>query len=158
MTENDHALDLYHILKRKFDMNEHPLTAWSTDNEKRFYYIQETLKEKDGYDETLEYVFVDVFQRYGVLGSGWGLDEESLYWIDHDEGLTKLENPKRSFLEIRGIDKNWESAGGEGIMRYFGLFVEVDYELPLTENGRMLSLHFSLAEDDGEEEAFFSII
>lgn len=185
MTENDHALDLYYILKRKFDTREHPLTAWSADSGKLFYYIQETLKVEDGYeyfylnrrnsrvnlyvkdrtaygltlqntpsedDETLEYVFADVFQRYGILGSGWGLDEESLYWIDHDERLTELENPKRSFLEVRGIDENWEYAGDEGIMRYFGLLAEADYELPLTENGRMLSLHFSLAKEDGEED------
>ena len=184
MTEDDHALDLYHILKRKFDSKEHPLTAWSADNGKLFYYIQETQEEEDGYkysclyhrsskvnlyvkdrtaygltllnapskdDETLEYVFIDVFQRYGMLWSGWGLDEESLYWIDHDKRLTELENPKRSFLEVRGIDRNWESAGDKGIMRYFGLLTEADYELPLTENGRMLSLHFSLAEDDEKE-------
>lgn len=190
MTENDYALDLYYILKRKFDTKEHPLTAWSTDNGKMFYYIQETLKEEDGYefsclnsrnsrvnlyvkdrtaygltllnaplegdDETLEYVFHDVFRHYGILQGGWGMDEENLYWIDHDVRLTELENPKRSFLEVRGIDENWEAAGDEGIMRYFGLLVEADYELPLTENGRMLSLHFSLAKDDGEEEVSFS--
>ena len=190
MTENDHALDLYHILKRRFDTKEHPLTAWCADNGKLFYYIQETLIEEGGYefaslqsrnsrinlyvkdrtaygltlmnapseddDETLEYVFEDVFQRYGTLWSGWGLDEENLYWIDHDERLTELENPKRSFLEVRGIDENWEEAGDEGIMRYFGLLVEADYELPLTEYGRMLSLHFSLAEEDGKEAISFS--
>ena len=190
MTENDHALDLYYVLKRRFDTNEHPLTAWSADKGKMFHYIQETRVEEDGYefsrlqsrssrvnlyvkdrvaygltlmnasseddDETLEYVFVDVFQCHGSLGSGWGLDEESLYWIDHDERLTELENPKRSFLEVRGIDENWEYAGDEGIMRYFGLLMEADYELPLTENGRMLSLHFLLAEEDEKEEASFS--
>ncbi|MDE7197666.1 MAG: LysM peptidoglycan-binding domain-containing protein [Lachnospiraceae bacterium] len=190
MTENDHALDLYHVLKRKFDTKEHPLSAWSVDNGKLFYYIQETMQEEDGYElfylhgrnskvnlyvkdrtaygltllnppsegdnETLEYLFVDIFQHYGALGSGWGLDEESLYWIDHEERLTELENPKRSFLEVRGIDENWESAGDEGIMRYFGLLVEADYELPLTEDGRMLSLHFSLAGEDENEEITFS--
>lgn len=190
VTENDHALDLYRVLKRKFDTEEQPLTAWSADNGKLFRFIQETTDEIDGYefsclqsrsskvnlyvkdrtaygltllnapseddDETLEYVFDDVFKRYGDDGSGWGLDEESLYWIDHEERLTELENPKRSFLEVRGIDENWESAGDEGIMRYFGLLVEADYELPLTEDGRMLSLHFSLAEDDEQEEVFVS--
>ncbi len=190
MTENDYALDLYNILKRKFDTKEHPLTAWSADNGKMFYFMQETLEDVDGYelscldrrsskvnlyvkdrtaygltlinaplesdDETLGYVFYDVFQHYGVLWSGWGLDEERLYWIDHDERLTELENPKRSFLEVRGIDENWESAGDKGIMRYFGLLAEADYELPLTEDGRMLSLHFSLAQDGEEEEASFS--
>ena len=183
MTENDHALDLYNNLKRRFGTEEHPLTAWGVDNGKMFQFIQETRKEEDGYelislqsrsskvnlfvkdrsafgltllnapsegdDETLEYVFKDVFQRYGDSGSGWGLDEESLYWIDHNERLTELEEPKRSFREVRGIDENWED---EGIMRYFGLLVEAEYELPLTESGRMLSLHFSLAEEDGEEE------
>ncbi len=185
MTENDHALDLYHLLKRKFDTEEHPLTAWSADNGKMFYFCQETMEKEDGYeysclysqnskvnlyvkdrtaygltllngpskyDDTLEYVFLDVFQRYGFSG-GWGLDEESLYWIDHDERLTELENPKRSFLEVRGIDESWEEAGDEGIMRYFGLLTEAEYELPLTENGRMISLHFSLAEEDGKEDA-----
>ena len=29
MTENNCALDLYYILKRRFDAKEHPLTAWS---------------------------------------------------------------------------------------------------------------------------------
>ncbi|NBH28968.1 hypothetical protein D3Z60_25475 [Lachnospiraceae bacterium] len=186
MTENNCALDLYYILKKRFDAKEHPLTAWSTDNGKLFYYIQETLKEEDGHefsylynrnsrvnlyvkdhmaygltllnrlseedDETLEYVFDDIIQRYGILGSGWGLDEENLYWADHDTRLTELENPKRSFLEVRGISEDWEFAGDEGIMRYFGLLMEADYELPLTEDGRMLSLHFSLAKEDGEEE------
>lgn len=186
MTENDHALDLYHVLKRKFDTKEQPLTAWSADDGKMFHFIQETMDEIDGYefsclqsrrskinlyvkdraaygltllnaplegdDETLEYVFDDVFQRYGDDGSGWGLDEESLYWIDHEERLTELSDPKRSFWEVRGIDENWESSGDEGIMRYFGLLVEADYELPLTENGRMLSLHFSLAPEDGDLE------
>ena len=186
MTEDDHALDLYQTLKRKFDTDVHPLTVWSADNGKLFRFIQETLKEEDGYeltylhsrsskvnlyvkgrtaygltllnapseddDETLEYVFEDLFQRYGDQGSGWGLDEENLYWIDHDERLSELDNPKRRFLEVRGIDENWEYAGDEGIMSYFGLLLEADYELPLTEDGRMLSLHFSLAEEDGKEE------
>ena len=153
MTENDHALDLYYTLRRKFDTKEHPLSAWSADNGKLFHYVQETLEEEDGYefsylcdrnsrvnlyvkdrtayglillnrpaedDETLEYVLEDVFQRYSarVLHGGWGLDEESLYWIDHEERMTELEDPKRSFREVRGIDKNWED---EGIMSYFGL-------------------------------------
>ena len=106
-------------------------------------------------DETPGYVFEDVFQRYGAQGSGWGLSEENLYWIDHDERLTELENPKRSFREVRGIDENWESAGDEGIMRNFGLLVEADYELPLTENGRMLSLHFSLVEEEDTELRYY---
>lgn len=182
MTQNDHALDLYHMLKTEYDTKAHPLTAWGIDNGKMFGFMQETVKEEDGYeftylysrcskvnlyvkdrtafgltllnmppesdDETLEYVFEDVFRRYGEYATGWGLDEEKLYWIDHDERLTELENPKRSFREVRGIDKNWEFVVDEGFMSYFGLLLEADYELPLTADGRMLSLHFSLAENE----------
>lgn len=182
MTEDDHVLDLYQTLKGKFDTEEQPMSAWSADSGKLFYFMQETMEEEGEYvfpclynrnskvnlyvkgrtaygltllnelseddDETLEYVFTDLFQRYGDLGSGWGLDEENLYWVDHNERLTELEEPKRSFLEIRGINENYEN---EGINAYFGLLAEADYELPLTEDGRMLSLHFSLAEDDEKE-------
>lgn len=142
MTENDHALDLYHVLKRKFDTNEQPLTAWSADNGKLFYYIQETLNEVDGYefsclnsrsskvnlyvkdrtaygltllnapskgdDETLEYMFDDVFQHYGILGSGWGLDEENLYWIDHDERGYYLGAQLLNMLAPKGSQKWWK--------------------------------------------------
>ncbi|MCM1121858.1 MAG: hypothetical protein NC416_04675 [Eubacterium sp.] len=182
MTEAYHALDLYNTLKSRFDTDEHPLQAWSADNGKLFHFIQETdgmylryraskvnlfVKDRTAYgltllnmptedDETLEYLFNDIFQHYGNLWSGWGLDEENLYWVDHEERLTELENPKRSFREVRGIDENWESSGDEGIMRYFGLLVEADYELPLTEDGRMLSLHFSLAPDKEDEDATVS--
>ena len=34
MTENDHALDLYNNLKRRFDTEEHPLTAWGVEDRK----------------------------------------------------------------------------------------------------------------------------
>ena len=189
MAENDHALDLYYTLQKKFDTKEHPLSAWSLDNGKMFYFIQETMTEENGYkffclqgrnskvnlyvkdrtaygltllnapsegdDETLEYVFNDVFRHYGDIGSGWGLDEERLYWIDHEERLTELEDPKRRFLEVRGIDENWESAGDEGIMRYFGLLVEADYELPSSESGKALSLHFALAEKEDREPRYY---
>ncbi|MDE6319441.1 MAG: hypothetical protein K2M22_07015, partial [Lachnospiraceae bacterium] len=109
-------------------------------------------------DETLEYVFEDVFQHYGALWYGSGMDEERLYWVDHDERLTELEDPKRSFLEVRGIDENSEEAGDIGFGRYFGLLVEADYELPLKEDGRMLSLHFSLAENDESAELRYYLL
>ncbi len=192
LTENDHVLDLYLILKRRFDTNEHPLTAWRGDKGRLLYFLQETQEEEDGYeitylknrtskvnlyvkdrtaygltlmnapseddDETLEYVFEDVFQHYGALWYGSGMDEERLYWVDHDERLTELEDPKRSFLEVRGIDENSEEAGDIGFGRYFGLLVEADYELPLKEDGRMLSLHFSLAENDESAELRYYLL
>lgn len=185
LTEDDHVLDLYRTLQRKFDTEEHPLSAWSIDDGKLLQFIQETMDEIDGYelsclqnrnskvnlyvkdrtaygmtllntpaedDKTLDYVFDDVFQCLGDEGGGWGMHEENLYWVDHEERMTELEDPKRSFWEVRGIDENWESSNEEEVMRYFGLLVEADYELPLSEDGRMLSLHFSLAEEEGEED------
>lgn len=107
----------------------------------------------EGDDETLEYVFVDVFQCYGIPwdGGASGMDEENLYWVDHEERLTELENPKRSFREVRGVNENYD-----GIMSYFGVLTEAEYELPLTEDGRILSLHFSLVGEDEKEEVSFS--
>lgn len=82
--------------------------------------------------------------------------ESSLCFWRFCEEHEKLSNPKRSFLEIRGIDENWEFAGDEGIMRYFGLLVEADYELPLTENGRMLEqLKKRLLWDDKDKVCIF---
>ena len=31
---------------------------------------------------------------------------------------------------VRGINENWESSGDEGFVRYLGLLMEADYELP----------------------------
>ena len=103
-------------------------------------------------DKEMNLIFWDYENSLGGNAySGWGLSEERLYWIDHEERVTSMAEPNRSFLEIRGIDENWESAGYEGIMTYFGMLKEADYEVPLTEDGSMLNIHFTFAEEPSEE-------
>lgn len=73
------------------------------------------------------------------------MDEENLYWLDHVERITKLTEPDRSFMEIRGINEYlYEDAG---FMQYFGLLQKADYELPISDDGQMLSIHFLLVGD-----------
>lgn len=102
----------------------------------------------------LEILFMEYFHSFDGedSASGWVLNEERLYWIDHEERVTSMEEPDRTFLEVRGIDENWESAGYEGIMTYFGMLKEADYEVPLTEDGPMLDIHLFTAAYPSEEE------
>lgn len=93
--------------------------------------------------------YLDCLDKHSY--SGWYLDEERLYWIDHEERIIEMEEPERSFVEVRGIDTNWEEAGNMGIMRYFAMLKEADYEVPLTEGGPMLNIHFTFAEEPSEE-------
>ncbi|MDE6662900.1 MAG: hypothetical protein K2K46_06085, partial [Lachnospiraceae bacterium] len=53
--------------------------------------------------------------------NGWVLNDEELYWIDHDSRYTQFENPTRSFTEIKAVDENWE---GRRLMEHFALFTE----------------------------------
>ena len=74
------------------------------------------------------------------------LSEEQLYWIDHEERVTVLEYPTRRFVEIRAIDT--ERVGdGSGVMPYFGMLKEADYEVKVSDDGPMLDIHFSFAKE-----------
>lgn len=104
-------------------------------------------------DEELNLIFSDYLRDFGQnADTGWYLDEEKLYWIDHEERITHLKGPDRSFVERRGIDENWEWAGYEEIMPYFGMFIEAVYEVPLTEDGPMLDIHLLSAAYPSEGE------
>ena len=179
--ENLHALDLYNILKERYDSEEHPFMAISLGIGDVYQFTQETYDE-DGYiyhhrseinlvikdgiiygysaksipdtytDGELNLLFSDYLNCLDDHSySGWVLDEEGLYWIDHEERIIEIEEPDRSFVEVRGIDTNWEEAGNMGIMRYFAMLREADYEVPLTEDGPMLDIHFTFAEKPSEE-------
>ena len=63
--------------------------------------------------------------------NGWVLNDEELYWIDHDSRYTQFENPTRSFTEIKAVDENWD---GRRIMENFALFTEAQYQIDLHEN------------------------
>lgn len=104
-------------------------------------------------DEEINLFFRDYLNDLGGDADyGWGLSEEDLYWIDHEERVTSMEEPDRSFVEIRGIDENWELSGYEGIMTYFGMLKEADYEVPLTEGGPILDIHLFTAANPSEGE------
>ncbi|MDE7285517.1 MAG: LysM peptidoglycan-binding domain-containing protein, partial [Lachnospiraceae bacterium] len=75
---------------------------------------------------------------------GWGLSDEELYWIDHEEREIHLENPNRDFLEVRGIDTCWS---GQTIMENFAMLKEADYQIRLRGDAPMLQIHFSFAEE-----------
>lgn len=77
---------------------------------------------------------------------GWGLNEERLYWIDHEERFIEEESSAGRFVEVRGIDTNWEQ-NGEHLMKYFGMMKEAVYEVPLSDDGPTLELHFSLVQE-----------
>lgn len=66
-----------------------------------------------------------------------------MYWIDHEERITEEEGSDGHFVEVRGIDTNWEQSG-EHLMKYFGMMKEADYEVSLSEDGPTLTFHFSL--------------
>lgn len=74
------------------------------------------------------------------------LSEEQLYWIDHEERVTVLENPTRRFVEIRAIDTERAEADDGGVMPYFGMLKEADYEVMVSDDGPMLEINFSFAE------------
>lgn len=104
-------------------------------------------------DEEINLIFRDYLNCLGQDADyGWVLSEECLYWIDHEERVTSMEEPDRSFVEIRGIDENWELSGYEGIMTYFGMLKEADYEVPLTEGGPILDIHLFTAANPSEGE------
>ena len=93
--------------------------------------------------DLLFYRFLGNFGRNTFYG--WGLNEEHLYWIDHEERITEEEGSEGRFVEVRGIDTNWEQSR-EQLMRYFGMMKEAVYEVPLSDDGPTLELHFSLVQ------------
>lgn len=90
------------------------------------------------------YEFISSFYKNENSYFGWTMDEENFYWLDHEERITEMDEPARSFKEIRGIDAYLRDGG---FMRYFGMLQEADYELPASDGGQILSIHFSFADD-----------
>ena len=99
-------------------------------------------------DEKLDLLFSDYLDNCGRnLYPGWALDEEKLYWIDHEERITELENPTRRFVEIRAIDTERAEMDNGGVMRYVGMLKEADYEVLIYDKVPMLEISFSFAKE-----------
>lgn len=86
----------------------------------------------------------------GILASGdtsgWGLDEESLFWIDHTERVQTFADPQRQFTEKRAVDTNWP----DEIMRYFALMTEARYQVRPAAELPELTVTFRLMEEEPE--------
>lgn len=101
-------------------------------------------------DEEINLLFREYMRSIGCSGDGtWTLDEENLYWIDHEQRVTEMESPPRRFVEIRTMDA---LSGLPDIKRYMGIIKEADYEVSLTEDGSVLQIHLALPEKpEGEQ-------
>ncbi|MDE6203683.1 MAG: hypothetical protein K2G19_09445, partial [Lachnospiraceae bacterium] len=143
-----YAIDLYYYLKECYDEEENPFYAVKHDKGDRecYAFTQYPFREmivRDGVIYTLECpagsetmtedMVSELLMAFGkrvqnsndAYYSGWVLDEEALYWIDHRERVTQQENPLRTFTEVRAIDTNWS---GAAIMEYFGMLKEAEYQ------------------------------
>lgn len=166
LEEDTHAVDIDRFLKECYDEEDNPLYA-ITINEKRqprsYCFSQSEKREmvvmehvlyglecKGTADKITGEDISGLLMAYSTRKqkvkeySGWVMNEEELYWVDHDERITEQENPTRVFTEVKGIDSTWE---GTVFMEYFALFKEADYQIKVEEDGPLLQLHFKFAED-----------
>lgn len=162
-----HAIDIYSFLKKCYDMEENSLYAVKYDEGYRecYAFIQYPFREmvvRDGVIYTLECpagsetmaedavreLLMDFGKRVqnnnDPYYSGWVMDEETLYWADHRERVTRQENPSRTFTEVRAVDINWS---GAAIMEYFGMLKEAEYQIRLWEDGPLLEIRFDFAKE-----------
>lgn len=181
MPEDVHLLDIYQTLEERYGTQEQPIWVLSSDSGRLITFTQHKIME-DGYtayrsadnllikgksayglipeskpdtcsDEELNLLLWEYLRCFGEdADTGWRLQEENLYWNDHKERITVMEEPDRNFVEVRGIDTSWEDiTGEEGIEGYFGILKEADYEVPLIEGGPELAVHFALDEESLED-------
>lgn len=77
------------------------------------------------------------------------LNEET----DDKERVVTTDRSDRWFVIIRGLDMLWASQQINQ-MNYFGALKEAYYEIPLSEEGSVLDIHFSLSLELGEEKIY----
>ncbi len=118
----------------------------------RAYALALAYAPKEIEEEELQLYFRAFYRHFAGNLWGWGLDEENLYWIDHESRLTQKEDPQRSFLEVRRFDQNWDDT----LLGYFGLLKSAEYLIPL--DHRKLSVSFSLEGKDAPEADCYSLL
>lgn len=75
--------------------------------------------------------------------TGYYLGGDRLYWLDHMQRVSKLENPERTFIEERADAFNWW-----GTWRgYFGMLKESEYRIRLSPTLPEMTIHFQILED-----------
>lgn len=168
LEEGTHALDIGHFLEERYDEEENPLYAITLTGGYTFRYdsycfSQTGVREmvvKDGIfyaleckglaDETKEEDVSKLLMKYCIQRqgadeyNGWVMRDEHLYWVDHEERITQLENPTRTFTEIRATDTTWME---HSFMEYFAMLTEADYRLALSEAGPEVQIHFHFTEE-----------
>lgn len=75
--------------------------------------------------QLLYYEYYCAMKTDALYPGGWFMDDEILYWVDHEERRTRLEDPVRSFVERRAQDVNWP----DRIMGLFGMLTEAQYQV-----------------------------
>lgn len=94
------------------------------------------------------YFEYDCAMKTGSLyPGGWQMDEEELYWVDHEERVTQLENPTGRIVESRARDTTWE----DRIMGLFGMLKEAEYQVQIVPDEPAFTVYFRYAREIPEE-------
>ena len=164
LQEDFHALDLYHALGR-YDKTANPICAVTCAKGVFYRFSQQLERELIVRDDRIyglvfggsasKRMTSDAVQR--ILNAfvqepqkwetdhlaGQILDEEDLYWLDHEERKTTLQDPERTFTEMRAVDADWESTNVK--TRRFGMLSKAEYEIafPGKDAGLGISFHYA---------------
>lgn len=79
----------------------------------------------------------------GEFRTGTIMDEERLYWSDHTQRVTKLDNPTRAFTEEKAADTD----NPDKLMGNFGLMREAEYQIRLAPDMPDMIINFQFAEN-----------
>lgn len=166
LEEDTYAIDIDRFLQEHYNEEDNPIYAITECGQRKpnsYRFSQTGMREMvvldhviygleykgaiDGIKEDDRNALLMTFSRKkqdvkAMFYQGWIMDEEEIYWIDHDERVISLENPTRVFTEVKGIDITWN---GTMYMENFAMFKEADYQIRLYKDGPMLQLHFKFA-------------
>jgi len=164
LQEDFHALDLYHALRR-YERAAHPICAVTCAKGLFYRFSQKmerelivkknhlyglvcsasSLRAMDSDDvQRLLDAFVQYPQKWETnYLTGSALDEEALYWLDHDSRKTTYDKPKRTFTEMRATDADWRSRDVK--TQKFGMLQKAEYEIafPGKDAGLGISFHYA---------------
>lgn len=79
----------------------------------------------------------------------WSLDADGIYWIDHMQKVSRLENPERIFIEERAGNSSFTDT--DWWKDYFGMLKEAEYQVQLSPTLPEMTIHFRFAgETEGD--------
>ncbi len=164
LQDDFHALDMFYDLNC-YDKAENPICAVTCAKGLFYRFSQQMERElivKGNYIYGLVYsesslggtpsdvvqkllnAFVQQSQKWEEdYLAGQILDEEDLYWLDHEDRKTALENPERTFTEMRAVDADWANTSAK--TRKFGMLQCAEYEIafPGKDAGLGISFHYA---------------